>query len=310
MISKTFNICFFLFFLLIEAGGQDTYNFSTAIEYLKHHNGHALLIYKNNHLISETYMNGWNADKPHRLASGTKSFSAILALIAESENLLHLDEKICDTIMEWENDPRKNTLTIRELLSLRSGIDGGEIGQVPTYEQAILKAEIRHEKGQFSYGPIPFQIFGELMTRKLSSKDQSVEHYLNEKLLSPINLKPDFWKKNSHQPNLPSGAYLKAREWAKFGLLLLNKGQYHSKSIVPPKQLQKLSVGSEKKPHYGLCFWYSPDLKVAKDIYLAAGAGKQMLAIVPSKDLVVVQFAEAKKGFQKETLMELVLKEL
>ena len=53
-----------------------------AADYLKERNGHALVVYHRDKLVFEEYFNGWSADKPHRLASGTKSFSgAMLAAV-------------------------------------------------------------------------------------------------------------------------------------------------------------------------------------------------------------------------------------
>ena len=40
----------------------------------------------------------------------------------------------------------------------------------------------------FQYGPIPYQIFGELMRRKLAEKNESVEAYLKRRILDPIGL--------------------------------------------------------------------------------------------------------------------------
>ena len=310
MTKSSLTICFLILYSHLPLYSQKQERFSDAIAYLEKHHGHALLIYHQQELVSETYLNGWKQEKPHRLASGTKSFSGALALIAESDNLIQLDEKVSQTITEWKSDAHKKDINIRELLSLRSGIDGGKIGRVPSYKESIHLAEVTHSKGKFDYGPIPFQIFGELMTRKLQARNETLETYLKEKLFDPIDLKPSFWKKNSDNPQLPSGAFLTARQWAKFGLLLINHGKSSAGTVIEESQLKKLSEGSQQTPHYGLCFWYSPSFQTAPDCFVAAGAGKQMLAMIPSKNLVVVQFAEAKRGYQKEKLMELILKDL
>lgn len=49
-------------------------------------------------VIFEQYDRGWSATQPHPLASGTKSFTGVLAMLAVQEGLLSLDERACDTL--------------------------------------------------------------------------------------------------------------------------------------------------------------------------------------------------------------------
>jgi CubicO group peptidase (beta-lactamase class C family) len=199
----------------------------SAADYLKDRNGHAVLVYYRDKLVFEEYFNGWSADKPHRLASGTKSFSGAMLAAAVEDGLLTLDEKVVDTIIEWKNDPRKSQITIRHLLSLTSGIFGGSTREPsPSYARAVIIAGAKFWPGQrFQYGPIPYQIFGELMRRKLALKNASVEDYMKRRVLDPIGLKPARWVKDEDgNIHLPNGAIMTAREWAKFGLFTSIKG--------------------------------------------------------------------------------------
>lgn len=115
----------------LVAGGEQAAEPFTAdslrsgADYLKDRNGHAMLVYYRDTLVFEEYFNGWSADKPHRLASGTKSFSGAMLAAAAEDGLLTIDEKVADTIVEWKDDQRKSQITIRHLLSLTSGIYGG-----------------------------------------------------------------------------------------------------------------------------------------------------------------------------------------
>ena len=152
----------------------------SAADYLKDRNGHAMLVYHRDKLVFEEYFNGWSADKPHRLASGTKSFSGAMLAAAVEDGLLKLDEKVADTIVEWKDDARKSQITIRHFLSLTSGIYGGSTREAsPSCARGVIIAGAKFWPGQrFQYGPIPYQVFGELMRRKLAEKNESVEAYL------------------------------------------------------------------------------------------------------------------------------------
>lgn len=283
--------------------------FQPAADYLRSCNGHALLVYRDGRLLFEGYFNEHRRDDPHRLASGTKSFVGVLAMMAAEDGLLKLDEKAADTLTEWRDDARKSQITIRQLLTLTSGIAGGEVGDVPSYKEAVRLAEAKFPPGEkFQYGPVPFQCFGELLRRKLVPHKETVEGYLKRRLLDPIGLKPSSWRKDADgQPHLPSGALLTAREWAKFGLFVLNKGARDGKQLVQERLLAECFQGTKAHPAYGLTFWLNASDERPRDLVMAAGAGKQKLYIVPSQKLLIVQFAEAPRRFQERELMRLVL---
>lgn len=281
----------------------------SAANYLKDHNGHAMLVYHRDKLVFEEYFNGWSADKPHRLASGTKSFSGAMLAAAVEDGLLKLDEKVADTIVEWKDDPRKSQVTIRQLLSLTSGVYGGSTRESsPSYARAVIIAGAKFWPGQrFQYGPIPYQVFGELMRRKLAEKNESVEAYLKRRILDPIGLKPSGWVKDVNgNIHLPNGASMTAREWAKFGLLIQHRGKWQDRQIVPAKVLQECFVGTGANPYYGLTFWLKGGGRVPDDLVMAQGLGMQRLYIVPSIELVVVQFAETDRFVETDFLERLL----
>lgn len=292
-----------------SAARSSSSSFKPAADYLRTRNGHALLVYRDGRLVFEEFMNGHERETPHRLASGTKSFVGVLAAMAVEDGLLKLDEKVADTLTEWGGDTRKSQITIHQLLTLSSGIAGGEVGDVPSYKEAVLLAEAKFPPGQkFQYGPVPFQCFGELLRRKLEPRKETVEGYLKRRLLDPIGLKLSIWRKDADgNPQLSSGAMLTAHEWAKFGLLVLNKGAWDGKQLVSEKLLAECFRGTKVHPTYGLTFWLNASDERPRDLVMAAGAGKQKLYIIPSLRLLVVQFAEAPRRFQERELMRLVL---
>ena len=72
-----------------------------------------MLIQREGKVIFERYDNGWAADRFHPLASGTKSFTGVMAMMAVQDGLLTLDEFVADTLTEWKSDPRKSKITVR-----------------------------------------------------------------------------------------------------------------------------------------------------------------------------------------------------
>ena len=280
-----------------------------AADYLKERNGHAMLVYHRDKLVFEEYFNGWSADQPHRLASGTKSFSGAMLAAAVEDGLLTLDEKVVDTITEWKDDPRKSQVTIRHLLSLTSGIVPGSTREAsPSYARSVAIAGAKFWPGQrFQYGPIPYQIFGELIRRKLAHRSESVEAYMKRRVLDPIGLKVPRWVKDEDgNVHLPNGMSLIAREWAKFGKLILQQGKWDGRQIVPWNVLKECFVGTGANPYYGITFWLKGGGPAPDDMVAARGQGSQMLYIIPSLELVVVQFAETEQ-FDQTSFLRLLL---
>ena len=86
-------------------------------------------------VLLERYGNGLEASQPHALYSGTKSFWGVLAIAAQDDGLLSLDEPACETI-PWREDARKSRVTLRMLLDLTAGFGFGGLGAaVPEYAQ-------------------------------------------------------------------------------------------------------------------------------------------------------------------------------
>jgi CubicO group peptidase (beta-lactamase class C family) len=229
---------------------------------------------------------------------------------AVEDGLLTLDEKVVDTITEWKDDPRKSQVTIRHLLSLTSGIVPGSTREAsPSYARSVAIAGAKFWPGQrFQYGPIPYQIFGELMRRKLTLKSDSVEAYMKRRILDPIGLKVSRWVKDEDgNVHLPNGMFMTAREWAKFGKLILHQGKGDGRQVVPWGVLKECFVGTGANPYYGITFWLKGGGPAPDDMVAAHGLGSQILYIIPSLELVVVQFAESEKFDQATFLRRLLV---
>ena len=231
-----------------------------ALAYAERHTLHGLLIEAGGTTVCERYANGYDAAKPHALYSGTKSFWGVTAAAAHDDGLLDLDEPVARTIPEWSADARRARVTLRELLALTSGIGFGGLGSaVPAYERA-LAAPIEDEPGErFTYGGIPLQVFGAVLARKLEPRGLTPHAYLRERLLDPIGLRVGAWRSlaDGTQP-LPTGAFLAAPEWLKFGRLVLARGRWNGKPLVREASLAPCFAGSAANPRYGLGWWLRP----------------------------------------------------
>lgn len=276
-----------------------------AAQYSEENDGRAMVIVKSGQVVFESYRPpGADPERGRFLASGTKSFSCAIALLGVQDGLLSLDEPVANTIVGWKLHPQKSKITIRQLLNLTSGIQGGDNGDIPTYADAIRKPLTAEPGESFQYGPVPFQIFGEVMRRKLKAHRmaESPLAYLESRILQPIGLKYDRWTKGRDgQPHLPSGAVISAREWAKYGVLILNRGQWQGRQLLDSSLLNQCFQGTEINPAYGMTFWLNkpglshdgspvqPIPAASDSMVMAIGAGNQVMFVLPEQNLVVVR---------------------
>ena len=291
-----------------------------AAKYSESRRGMALLVMHNGRTIFERYANGGMADGRWPIFSGTKSFWGMAALVAVRDGLFKLDDRVSDTITEWKTDPRKSSITIRQLLNATDGMDGAPYlhrDSIRDRNAAALRLSILTEPGsRFIYGPSHLQVFSELLRRKLNGRAPS--SYLEQQVLAPLSLGHLEYKKDARgNPLFATGFELTAREWARLGEVVLGQGSYHGRKIVPVDLLRQAFDGSAANPSYGLTFWLNRQAPNGRetdiekmldlpweraqwtniclckdappDMVVALGSGYQRLFIIPSMNAVIVR---------------------
>jgi len=288
---------------------------SAAAAYNRAQGGVTFLVLRDGEVVCRDYV-GEASSRSYFLASGTKSFTGVMAAAAAQDGLLVLDELVSDTITEWKTDPRRSRITIRQLLSLTSGISAGENGAPPSYSEAIQYPSVADPGTMFDYGPVPFQIFGEVMRRKLIASGRPGDPliYFKVRVLDALGIAPALWRRDEEgYPNMPSGASLTAAQWAAYGeFIRLGGRDTEAHQLVDSATLEALFVGSTTNPGYGVGWWLPGRAGLVSsrgetsegptgnagatgaDTIMAAGAGKQRLFVIRSRDLTVVRQTEGR----------------
>lgn len=286
---------------------------AAAAAYSAERRGVSFLVMHGNRILFEDYPRS-SPEATHELASGTKSFCGVLAAAMVQDGMLELDEACADTLSEWRVDPVRRTATIRTLLSLSSGLGGGAIGRPPTYAGAVAQP-LAGAPGVFRYGPAPFQVFGEIVRRKLiaAGRSDDVLAFMEERLLRPAGVTHGPWRRQTGQANLPSGAQFDARNWARFGAFVQGGCRVDGRATVDTAALSDCFDPTPANPGYGLTWWLlrpglippSPRSPIDSSaaalaglptVHMAAGAGDQRLYLIPDRDLVVVRQADGILG--------------
>ena len=297
-----------------------------AAAYSRSCQGQVLLVLKDGKEVFHDCAVGWKPDRPHPLASGTKSFTGVAAMLAVQQGLISLDERVSDTVTEWQADPRKSRITVRELLNLSSGLEPDSredreriraiagrgdaterlraltSGRDDFFGQGV-SAPAEHEPGtRFAYGGNHYFAFGAFLERRLKARGAQPDtlwEWYEANLFDAIGMKvANIGRDRLKQPQIAGGASLSARAWAKFGEFVRRGGTItapdgSSRQVLRREFLEQCFQPSAANPRYGLTWWLGPvdEKSGAPSIVVAAGLGNQRLYVVPSAGLVVVRFA-------------------
>ena len=100
---------------------QPNPGFEAAARYSAAKNGVSMLVMREGQVLFEDYPNAGAPDRAWETASGTQSFCGVLAAAAAADGLLAIDEACARTLVDWTDD-RRAAITVRELLTLTSGL--------------------------------------------------------------------------------------------------------------------------------------------------------------------------------------------
>jgi CubicO group peptidase (beta-lactamase class C family) len=274
---------------------------------------YGLLVIKNGYLVAEDYFNEGSVEQKTNLQSVTKSYTSALVGIALDQGYLSsVDQKILDffpEIADQITDPRKEQITIRQMLQMRAGYPWEETDpalwegllsgyHLPLIEEFPLVKDLGSE---FNYSNLTSHLLGIIIARACGT---DLKSYAEEHLLSPLDAEVGQWVQDGDGYYLGSGGlHLTARDAARFGLLYLNDGEYEGNQVVPAdwvhdslqRYSEDINVTGGFPANWGLSFrdvgygyqWWSA--RVGEHHFnLAWGHGGQLIVLLDEFDMVIV----------------------
>lgn len=260
-----------------------------------------LIVYKNR-VVAERYAEGFTKETPILGWSMTKSVLATLYGILEYQGKIDLDQPA--PVDQWQNDERSN-ITLNHLLRMQSGLawdeDYTSISDVT--KMLFLASNMTKIQMQKKALAPPTEIWNyssgttNLLSGILRKRFKSHQEYLDypyTALIDKIGMHSMLIETDMTGNFVGSSyAWATTRDWAKFGLLYLNKGNWHGEQLFDSNWVDYVTTPTaHSKGTYGGHFWLNAEGKypdVPKDMYSANGFQGQRLFIIPSKDLVVVR---------------------
>jgi CubicO group peptidase (beta-lactamase class C family) len=269
---------------------------------------YSLLVFKNGYLVAEDYFHIGSAEQRVNIHSVTKSITSALVGIALDQGCLSsLDQPMMESFPELADlvrDPRKKQITIRQLLQMRAGYPWEEstkelfellyAGFRPS---TLVDVQLVRDPGTgFEYSNLTSHLLGIIVARACET---DLKSFAQEHLFSPLGVEPGFWQQDWEGYYLGySDLDLSAHDLAKFGLMVLNDGQYEGAQIVPADWVRdsrqiysenawKIKVGRNWRDNgYGYQWW---SIRAGDHRYsLAWGHGGQQVVVLDEPDMVMV----------------------
>jgi CubicO group peptidase (beta-lactamase class C family) len=301
----------------VEAIGDRSINGSFE-DYLEASGTTAFLVVDDNKVLYEKYFNGYNGRSLNTSFSMAKSLASALVGIAIDEGYIRsVDEPITNYIPELlKNDKRFESITIRNLLTMSSGIKYEEGGTLPWGEKAddtktyystnlrklALNCRIEGKPGEYfeynNYNPL---LVGLILER---ATGMPVSRFMEEKVWKPMGMEADAsWSLDSNKDGfekMESGVNARARDFARFGMLFAKEGNWRGKQLISRGWVEESTqpdTSTDPSQDYQYFWWVStPD---GKYHFSAQGNYGQYIYVAPEKDLVIVRLGkeEGEKGY-------------
>nr|WP_299342877.1 serine hydrolase [Allomuricauda sp.] len=266
-----------------------------------------VILYKG-HLIAERYLDGFTKETPVLGWSMTKSILGALYGILQHQGKLETDWPA--PIPEWKNDERSE-ITLNHLLRMQSGLeweeDYGKISDVT--RMLFLEDDMTLSQKKKEAIAKPTEIWNyssgttNLLSGILRQQFRGHQEYLDfpyEALIDKIGMYSMVLEADvTGNYVLSSYAWANTRDWARFGQLHLDKGQWGDEQIFDASWIDYIiqpTINSEGE--YGAHYWLNSQGKypdVPRDLFSCNGFQGQYVFMIPSKDMVIVRTGLAEK---------------
>ena len=260
-----------------------------------------LVIYKDK-IIAEKYDAGFNKNSKLLGWSMTKSITSAMFGILQKEKKYDIYKPA--PVSEWQNDERKK-ITTNDLLHMNSGLEWEEkYDKICDATKMLFLAEnmcrVQLEKPEafkpnkhWNYSSGTTNLLSGILRKQFKTHQEYLDFWYSA-LIDKIGMNSMVIETDMAGNYVGSSyGWATTRDWSKFGLLYLHKGNWNGEQILDESWVKYSATPTNtSNGRYGAHFWLNasghfPD--VPRDMYYCSGFQGQMVAIIPSLDLVIVR---------------------
>ena len=261
----------------------------------------AYLIFKDGKLWYEYYDEGYGPDSHTNSFSMAKSITTmLLGKAIEEGHVESLDQKVTDFFPNLKGE-YASQVTVGDLASMASGLNWDENYYSPfsitaqayyksNVRELILDLSVDEQPGKaFKYLSGNTQLLGMVIEK---ATGQNLSNYLSDNFWKPMGMEePAYWQLDSEESGMEKSYCClasNARDFARMGLLVMNKGYWNGKQLLNSNFIEKsIQPRFENDPEYGYGFWLE---KIeGQDLFVMQGVLGQYVIGDPKNDVLIVR---------------------
>ncbi|MCX2979703.1 class C beta-lactamase-related serine hydrolase [Halieaceae bacterium IMCC14734] len=289
------------------------------LTFLSDNDAIAFLALHRGEVVAEQYLQGYTAESRTNSFSMAKTVLTLLLGIAIEEGRVEgLEQPLLDWLPEFSEDPNARLASLGSLSAMTSGYEWDEryySALSPTVKLVygddvtdfVLDGEFsKTPESYFYYSSASTQLLATTLARALQQSDPeaTLSGYLSEKLWQPLGMDADgLWHLDNSGMELAFCCInTSARNFARFGQLMLQDGVWEGQQLVPTAFVEAMR-SVRGAPDYGLSTWLNTENEPA--FYSLRGHLGQYVVVVPEYDLVIVRLGES-RAVERETMEEVL----
>lgn len=256
----------------------------------------SFMLVRNGHVVAEGWWAPYRPEDRHQLYSLSKSFTSTAVGIAIAEGKLSLDDRVVDWFpkrLPAEVSGQLRQMRVRDLLRMTTGhlaadLGGFRWGPAATVERFLSLPVTLKPGTHFTYNT-PATYTASAIVQKATG--QKTHDYLKTRLLEPLGITDSWWEETPEGVTMGSSGFsVRTEDIAKFGQLLLQRGEWQGQQLVPAEWIDaatRMQTPNGSDPAgdwdqgYGYQFWRSTHG------YRGDGAFGQYCLVLPEHDAVV-----------------------
>lgn len=273
-------------------------------QFLETNSTKAFILLKDGKIVLEKYLNGHSPTSNWYWASAGKTLTATLVGIAQQENFLKLSDQTSKYLGKgWTSctPDQEDQITIRHQLTMTSGLDDGTGDPYCTLSTCL---KYKAEAGtRWAYHNGPYTLLDGVIEK---ATNKTLNQYNNQKIKSITGMDGFFIYQDYNNVYFST-----ARSMARFGLMILNKGNWNGTPVISDQQFYQDMVNPSQSINesYGYLWWLngknsymvpSAQIKIPgsiqpnapNDMFSALGKNGQFINVIPSQNIVLIRMGD------------------
>jgi CubicO group peptidase (beta-lactamase class C family) len=270
-----------------------------------------VLVLRNDVSVAEAYFNGDDSTTLHDIRSATKSITSLLVGIALEHRLIAtIDARLSSLLPMPANGV--GTVTMRDLLTMRSGLDSDDRDSQSTGNENRLDQSddwlgfaarvplVRPPGQSYVYSSLNAYLAGAVVEQ---AAGVPLAQYASEWLFGPLGIVRFGWRRGPRGEGVGQGNLsIRLRDMGRIGELMLHEGTVGGRRVVGARWIHDslepiVAIGSVDPyaDSYGY-MWYLRKYPIGRDtvvVHFASGNGGNKIYVIPQEHLVIAVTSSA-----------------